>query len=75
MGTLNRVEEVLKELKKPYKVVNNGLKVYTTIINKKVCEVADMNGVIFVKFTLTNDKSLRFDNKKQFKEWASDGTL
>jgi hypothetical protein len=75
VGTLNRVEEVLKELKKPYKVVNNGLKVYTTIINKKVCEVADMNGVIFVKFTLTNDKSLRFDNKKQFKEWASDGTL
>jgi hypothetical protein len=75
VGTLNRVEEVLKELKKPYKMVNNGLKVYTTIINKKVCEVADMNGVIFVKFTLTNDKSLRFDNKKQFKEWASDGTL
>ena len=75
MGTLNRVEEVLKELKKPYKMVNNGLRVYTTIINKKVCEVADMNGIIFVKFTLTNDKSLRFDNKKQFKEWASDGTL
>jgi hypothetical protein len=75
VGTLNRVEEVLKELKKPYKMVNNGLRVYTTIINKKVCEVADMNGIIFVKFTLTNDKSLRFDNKKQFKEWASNGTL
>jgi hypothetical protein len=50
-------------------MVNNGLRVYTTIINKKVCEVADMNGIIFVKFTLTNDKSLKFEKLKHFKEW------
>jgi hypothetical protein len=69
VGTLNRVEEVLKELKKPYKMVNNGLKVYTTILNKKVCEIADMNGTIYVKFTLTNDKPLSFDKVKDFKGW------
>lgn len=75
MGTINIVEKTLKALQIPYKMRNQGVKVFTCVLNKKLIEVSTTGDGVYVNFVMGEQEGIIFETLEAFRVWVDNGTL